>query len=258
MLALILLSHSQSVALSLFLQMPCGVDTSTIVNGSNPDVNSSAPNPIPKPPTVVSPTPNLKPSSKPKAPPVPQKTYQQPSPPPCPTPDYDTLSINSSMSNGTLTKQMQQLQYLQNGIPKPPNHITNNNNSYTKDCVDMDSLESFKLNNPCSTKPKPPNTYFNNKPRLTGQASLGAHSPSSSQNSTMRKQKAVSVTIGEYPSGSKRQPIKFEFLNGNENGDQVDGSLVEASETISSRFASELAQTLSRSNLRKRTEKMVS
>lgn len=234
--------------------MPCGVDSSTIVNGPNPDVNSNPSHPSSKPPTVSSPTPNLKPSSKPKAPPVPQKTFQQPLPPPCPTPDYDSLSISSFVSNGTLTKQVQQLQHLQNGIPKPPN----NNNIYNKDCVDMDSLESFKLNNPCSAKPKPPNTYFNNKSRLTGQTSLGA-SPSSSQNSTFRKQRPVSVTIAEYPSGTcKRQPIKFEFLNGHENADQVDGPQIEPSETISSRFASELAQTLSRSNLRKRTEKMVS
>lgn len=70
----------------------------------------------------------------------------------------------------------------------------------------------------------------------------------------MRKQqRPVSVTIGEYPSGTvRKQPTKFDFL---QNGaDEVDKS---PDRPISSQLASELAQTLNRSNLRKRTESMV-
>lgn len=71
----------------------------------------------------------------------------------------------------------------------------------------------------------------------------------------MRKQqRPVSVTIGEYPSGTiRKQPSRFNFL---QNGvDEVDKS---PDRPISSQLASELAQTLNRSNLRKRTESMVS
>lgn len=64
------------------------------------------------------------------------------------------------------------------------------------------------------------------------------------------------MTIGEYPSGvSRKMPAKFEFLG---NGSDSDHSCDPEKEPITSRLASELAQTLSRSNLRKRTESIVS
>lgn len=153
-------------------------------------------------------------------------------PPPCPTPDYDTLSINSCNSNKT-------------------NGYANRTSQQDNDAVEMESLESFKLNNPSDVRPKPPNTYFNRpKVRLSSQLS----NDSNSSTSTMRKQqRPVSVTIGEYPSGTvRKQPSKFDFL---QNGaDEVDKS---PNRPISSQLASELAQTLGRSNLRKRTESMV-
>lgn len=74
--------------------------------------------------------------TKPKAPPVPVKhsvlSFHQP--PPCPTPDYDTLSISSSSSSN-----------------KP---------SQKTESVEIESMDSFKLNNLPNYKPKSPNTYF--------------------------------------------------------------------------------------------------
>lgn len=170
---------------------------------------------------AISSTNNTIKKIKPKAPPVPLKTstlsfYQ---PPPCPTPDYDTLSITSTTS---LPKQ--------NGII----------NKTSQDSVEMESLESFKLNNPLGHKrPKPPDTYFNK---------------TNSGNSTMRKQRPVSVTIGEYPSGSlRKQPGRLDFLM-----DGTEKTPPKVKQPITNQFASELAQTLNRSNLKKRTESMVS
>lgn len=193
------------------------------------------------PPPVSKPAP--KPSTKPKAPPVPQKVHPQP--PPCPTPDYDTLSLNSTASNNTLPRRApgSYNNRLPQVIPSPP-HPYN-------DEVDMESLESFKINNPASVNHKPPSTYFNNR-KSTPQSSAN-----SSQNSTIsKKSRPVSVTIGEYPSGTNRRlPSKFNFLNGGSTeGDGYEPD----NQHITSRLASELAQTLSRSNLRKRTESMVS
>ncbi|KAJ3659498.1 hypothetical protein Zmor_011183 [Zophobas morio] len=92
--------------------------------------NSGPPPPPPPPPNSdLDGHPVLKSTKKGKAPPVPIKTstlsYHQP--PPCPTPDYDTLSITSTTSS--LPKQ--------NGCKPSQN-----------DAVEMESLESFKLNQP--------------------------------------------------------------------------------------------------------------
>ncbi|XP_008192662.2 harmonin isoform X1 [Tribolium castaneum] len=192
--------------------------------------NSTTTTPPPPPPPPIAETTNgtpntntIKSNKKGKAPPVPVKTstlsYQQP--PPCPTPDYDTLSITSTTS---LPKQ--------NGYKPSQNHLN--------DSVEMESLESFKLNNPGGNKPKPPNTYF--------KMSNGT----ASSTSTIRKQRPVSVTIGEYPSGTMRKtPGRLDFL---QNGTETSPSPTNT--PISNQLASELAQTLNRSNLRKRTESM--
>lgn len=129
-----------------------------------------------------------------------------------------------------------------------------NNRTSQNVSSDMESLESFKLDGPQDLTPKPPNTYFNNKKKLTAQLS----NDSIGSTATMRKQqRPVSVTIGEYPSGTiRKQPSRFDFLqNGGGSVDEVDKS---PDRPINSQFASELAQTLNRSNLRKRTESMVS
>lgn len=130
-------------------------------------------------------------------------------PPTTPTPDYDTVI--------KVTNQLKSVK------PKT-------------DLVEMESLESFKLNHPTSPLPKPPSTYFMKQP---------------SETLTMKKaSQQISVTIGEYPTNTfRKQPSKLEFLN----GDVPDGR-TKNSEPVGSRLQSELSQMLSRSNLRKKTE----
>ncbi|CAH2063327.1 unnamed protein product, partial [Iphiclides podalirius] len=103
--------------------------------------------------------------------------------------------------------------------------------------AEIESLESYKLKNPLHVQPKPPSNYFVKAPNGTA---------------TMKKiTRPVSVTIGEYVNNvGRREPLKLDFLN----GDKVDGHIVPDNEPISSRLQSELALTLSRSNLRKKTE----
>lgn len=109
----------------------------------------------------------------------------------------------------------------------------------------MESLESFKINNPSDIRPKPPLTYFQKK-QLSAQSSNGSVSSVAS----LKKTRPVSVTIGEYPS-MRRQPGRLDFLQ-NGTDDICKGKL-----PITNQLASELTQTLNRSNLRKRTESMV-
>ncbi|XP_072942207.1 uncharacterized protein [Epargyreus clarus] len=106
------------------------------------------------------------------------------------------------------------------------------------DNAEVESLESYKLKNPLNVQPKPPSNYFVKAPNGTA---------------TMKKNvRPVSVTIGEYVNnvGNRREPSKLEFLN----GDKTDGRRPADDEPISSRLQSELVLTLSRSNLRKKTE----
>ncbi|XP_059059966.1 uncharacterized protein LOC131853160 [Achroia grisella] len=104
--------------------------------------------------------------------------------------------------------------------------------------ADIESLESYKLKNPANVQPKPPSNYFVRAPNGTA---------------TMKKHgRPVSVTIGEYVGGTngRREPTKLDFLNGDRSdGDQVDNDV-----SISNRLQSELTLTLSRSNLRKKTD----
>lgn len=115
--------------------------------------------------------------------------------------------------------------------------------SVKDDKAELDSLESYKLKNPTNVQPKPPSNYFVRAPNGTA---------------TMKKHmRPVSVTIGEYAGGgnSRREPTKLDFLN----GDKPDGPLpAMEDEPITNRLQSELALTLSRSNLRKKTDAMVS
>ncbi|CAH1187892.1 unnamed protein product [Phyllotreta striolata] len=188
-----------------------------LANSENnrPNEPVSPPPPPPPPPTAEStpaePRPKLpmqQNPSKPKAPPVPIKrsvlsTHQ---PPPCPTPDYDTLSISSSTST----------------IKHKAFH----------ERVEMDSLESIKINNPSKVTPKPPNTYFP-KRNVCSKLSNGSE-----------KAKSVNVSIGEYAK-VKNPPGKLNFLSANRNTADFSGGL-----------ASELSQMLNKSNLKKRTESM--
>ncbi|XP_045763747.1 uncharacterized protein LOC123866317 isoform X1 [Maniola jurtina] len=102
--------------------------------------------------------------------------------------------------------------------------------------AEVESLESYKLKTPLNVTPKPPSHYFIKAPN--GSATMKKHA------------RPVSVTIGEYVNNvGRKEPCKLDFLNGDkaENG-------IPDSEPITSRLQSELALTLSRSNLRKKTE----
>lgn len=111
----------------------------------------------------------------------------------------------------------------------------------------MDSLDSFKLNNSSSTnsKPKPPNNYFQ-KNKLCPQLS----NASITSTDSVDFGRGVNVTIGGYVP--KNTPGKLDFLK------TAEKRVIGKKESISNCLASELTQTLNRSNLRKRTESMVS
>lgn len=145
-----------------------------------------------------------------------------------------TTSTSMVRKNGTLTR-----------TPTPD--YNNKTEPLTKvkikdEKVDLESLESFKSKNPTNVQPKPPSNYFVRAPN--GTATMKKHA------------RPVSVTIGEYTSGAggRREPTKLDFLN----GDKPDSSHVDDEVSISNRLQSELALTLSRSNLRKKTEALVS
>lgn len=119
---------------------------------------------------------------------------------------------------------------------------------------ELESLElSFNKINQQNGTSTPKTQNFHLRPKSSS-ASPNIQQNGTVSNGTLTKQRPVSVIIGEYPSGtSRKQPKKLDFLNNRENGSKNQNS-----ESIVSQFASELAQTLNRSNLRKRTESMVS
>ncbi|CAH2091922.1 unnamed protein product [Euphydryas editha] len=109
--------------------------------------------------------------------------------------------------------------------------------SLKEENAEVESLESYKLKNPSNITPKPPSHYFIKAPN--GSATMKKHA------------RPVSVTIGEYVNNiGRKEPSKLDFLN----GDKSDGHRMAGDEPITSRLQSELALTLSRSNLRKKTE----
>lgn len=114
----------------------------------------------------------------------------------------------------------------------------NQNGKYEK--AELESLESYKLKNPVTVPPKPPSSYFMKAPNGTA---------------TMKKiTRPVSVTIGEYvySGNGRREPTKLEFLSCDKTDHQK--AVYDDEASISNRLQSELALTLSRSNLRKKTE----
>jgi len=200
-------------------------------------------------------------------------------PPSCPTPDYDTSSSSSVSSPTVSLSTMNRNSALQGkhsssqtciNTPSKPllnpqsrlaatnltktSAATSQSKPQNADAVEMQSIESFTLKNPQSPKPKPPETYFvpaRNKNKTQN---------SSTNQSTLRdgrttgKQRPISVTIGEYPSGVERRiPTRFDFLSApaadvRKSTSSVDGS------NITGQLHSELTQTLSRSNLQKQND----
>lgn len=154
-----------------------------------------------------------------------------------PTPDYDSPDSTLTRANGERPKGTMGRMAMQEAIK------ANGENA------EMESIESFGLNNPSSQIPIPPPMYW------------------SSQKSgppTMKKiQRPVSVIINSYDD--KKEPGKFDFieLNGQQNGQsngQSNGhgnSYQRMQEDMSTRLKNELEKTLSRSNLRRRSDSMV-
>ncbi|XP_013185724.2 uncharacterized protein LOC106131249 [Amyelois transitella] len=144
--------------------------------------------------------------------------------------NIDFNKVTNLKKNGTLARTP---------TPDYNNKLDNSTKAKNKDeNVDLESLESFKLKNPTNVLPKPPSNYFIRAPN--GTATMKKHA------------RPVSVTIGEYASngGGRREPTKLDFLNGEKSANgQVHDEV-----SISNRLQSELALTLSRSNLRKKTE----
>ncbi|GJQ84792.1 hypothetical protein Trydic_g21191 [Trypoxylus dichotomus] len=216
--------------------------------GSNASVISPPPPPPPLPIEETEEVANLKSPTQPKQkskappPPVPQKVTPSNQPPPCPTPDYDTLSISST---ATLPKKSPVNGFVKKDLSKSLSH-----NGYATSPETTESLQtSPKLNQQNGITPKNQTNYL--KPKSSS-ASPNLQNGSVA-NGTLTKQRPVSVIIGEYPSGtSRKQPKKLDFLN-NSRENAVRGS---GNDSITSQFASELAQTLNRSNLRKKTESM--
>ncbi|CAG2062677.1 unnamed protein product, partial [Timema podura] len=248
-------------------------------------VKKNATSPPPPPPMPPDET-DSKPVADAQASSTTPSVYGVPSPPPCPTPDYDTTSTNSSTPPPSLsiTKKTPPpapaTKPKRNPIPSNPQPATKvlvdtintksekmENASHVSggkvpDSVEMQSLESFTLNNPVSPSPKPPSTYFgsgkNNNPLRNAGSTLNLTSTDTilKRNSTNNKSRPVSVTIGEYPSGAERRtPNRFDFLPPS----STDSSKVspDAKSPITSQLHSELMHTLSRSNLRKHTDLQV-
>jgi hypothetical protein len=112
------------------------------------------------------------------------------------------------------------------------------------DAAELESIESYKMTNPGATTapPRPPSVYF--APQKSG--------PPTMKKSTNR---SVSVTIGEYGGlQTRKEPTKFDFIGKpptNGHNDRTDFD-------VTTQLKHELEKTLSRSNLKKRSDSMVS
>jgi hypothetical protein len=102
------------------------------------------------------------------------------------------------------------------------------------DLVEMESIDSFRLNSPSSKIPIPPPMYFQGH---------------KFESMTLKKvqQKPVSVIVSSYDN--KREPGRLDFVD-DPSGDR-DRSYDENNVDMSTRLKYELEKTLSRSNLRR-------
>lgn len=243
--------------------------------------NSSDVPPPPPPPMPTSESESSSSSWKSSSPALSLASSLNGTPPSCPTPDYDTSSSSSvsspAVSLSTISRNLASQgkhssssqtsvnthsKPVLNTQSRPPatnvdktTTATSQTNPKNADAVEMQSIESFRLKNPQSPKPKPPETYF-----VPAKSKNKTQNSSNTNQSTWReqrltgKQRPVSVTIGEYPSGVERRiPTRFDFLTApaadvTKSVSSVDGP------NITCQLQSELAQTLSRSNLRKQTD----
>ena len=193
-------------------------------------------------------------------PPPPQKTIKQAplpvtglidKPPHLPAPDYDSITSLNFDSNNDKNEQINHSNHVSR------NHQFNQNNHHqvinqngvkgtmgrvaasemqkaSGNAAEMESIESFQMTHPLSQVPHPPPVYFSE--RRSGPP-------------TMKKiQRPISVIVGEYGNGNRKEPTKFDFIDGKDEHCRGNG------EDVGVRLKNELEQTLSRSNLRKRNE----
>lgn len=163
------------------------------------------------------------------------------------------------------------------GPPAPPPLPLPSKNKNSDDSVEMQSIESFKLKETPNTVPKPPPTYFpvtspsstNGSPRHVGVGSKVPKDAATSPVAELAKNSSASVSptngasklpggkvairIGAY-EGETKQPSRLEFLPQQSSRDK--NGVVDESDNapVVSRLQNELAATLQRSNLRRKTE----
>ncbi|XP_018327371.1 harmonin isoform X2 [Agrilus planipennis] len=239
-------------------------------NGTTPSVCPPPPPPPPPfgdvpsktvpPTTTVSRSPTEK--QKPKQPPpvpikystlsttnrLPQKIGGQP--PPSPIPDYDNLNFSSNTLTKTnspiYAKPITKTSHSEQGSTPVNGSVSKTNGYGTLKSSPANGIVTPKLL--LSNGDSLPNS-FGSPPQCPPLPGAGGVSP---ETSTLRK-RPVSVVIGEYPSDTlRRQPGKLDFLQN--SLDEIDRSSQSSGDSISSQLASELAQTLNRSNLRRKTE----
>jgi len=160
----------------------------------------------------------------------------------------------------------------------PPLPLPLSKNRSNDDAVEMQSIESFKLKETPSTVPKPPPTYFpvtspsssTSSPRHSGKNASGKDAATSPVAELAKTPSSVSPTNSAQPSrqqpggkvavvrigayeGEIKQPSRLEFLpqSGREKNNTADET---ANGPVVSRLQNELAATLQRSNLRRKTE----
>lgn len=164
-------------------------------------------------------------------------------PPNTPTPDYDSSPSHTLPKYKT---QNNNIAPVNGSIKGTLRRVTATEMAKANgDIAELESIESFKLQNPSSPIPRPPSLYF---------------APQNSGPPTMKKTtRPVSVTIGEYGGQNfRKEPSKFDFIskeNGVANG--LNGHTSPRDENVSEMLRSELEKTLSRSNLKKKDENII-
>jgi len=176
-----------------------------------------------------------------------------------------TTTVTTTMTTTTVTSAS-------SSVPAPPPLPHSSKSRSSDDAVEMQSIESFKLKETPSTVPKPPSTYFpmtcpspNGSPRHAPRTASGKDAatspvaelaktslPSPTKIAQSARPNKVAIKIGAY-EGEAKQPSRLEFLPQQTNRDNTVAKEA-ASDGVVSKLQNELAATLLRSNLRRKTE----